>query len=521
MIILSSCFSQELLISTLVLLVPMYLYFKYSSRSKNPSVLPTNWPIMHMLPSFLANARNLHDYLTKVLAQSGHNFRAHGPVGTGMRLLITCDPANVRHIFTTNYTNFPKGAEFAAIFDIIAGSLFTIDGAPSLRPRAKIQSMLSSPLLVSSMATCCRDKVENGLLPLFAHLASTDTPFDMQEVISRFMFDLAATPLFGVDPRLLSFSSDMLMPPMDAAVAMDTVMEVGFIRHLIPTSCWKVMRCLNIGPERKLRAAHKVLRRCAAEMIKERNKITLNGGRRALSNDEEHEDILSSYINDPDYINTDLLHAVLLSFMLAGRDTVGTTLPWVFYNLILNPDIVSIIHSQLSPIASRKAPMGPGAMMIFETEDTKPLVYLRAALYETLRLYPSAPIERKTVAADDIMPSGREVQAGDTILISLYSMGRMEDLWGSDCLEYNPNRWLSEDGNTLRYVPSHKFLAFNSGSRICPGKEIAVMHMKTIVATVLWNFDVEVVAGQIIQLKPSCILQMKNGFIVKLKKREL
>ncbi|KAF7060648.1 hypothetical protein CFC21_067423 [Triticum aestivum] len=119
------------------------------------------------------------------------------------------------------------------------------------------------------------------------------------------------------------------------------------------------------------------------------------------------------------------------------------------------------------------------------------------------------------------MPSGHEVKVGDTILISLHSMGRMEDLWGKDCLNYNPNRWLSKDGNTLRYVPSHEFLAFNSGSRICPGKEIAVMQMKTVVATVLWNFDVEVVEGQIIQPKPSCILQMKNGFIVKLRKREL
>ncbi|XP_037431412.1 noroxomaritidine synthase 2-like [Triticum dicoccoides] len=521
MITMSSSFSQELLISTLVLLVPMYFYFRYSSRSKNPTMLPTNWPILHMLPSFLANSHNLHDYLSIVLAESGHNFKAHGPVGSGMRLLITCDPANVRHIFTTNYTNFPKGAEFAAIFDIMAGSLFTIDGAPSLRPRAKIQSVLSSPRLVASMATCFHDKVENGLLPLFSHLASTGTPFDMQEMFSRFMFDLAATPLFGVDPGLLSFSLDMSMPPMDAAVVMDTVMEVGFIRHLIPTSCWKAMRRLNIGSERKLRTAHTVLRRFAAEMIEERSKITLNRGRCALSNDDEHEDILSSYINDPDYTDNDLLHAVLLSFMLAGRDTIGTTLPWVFYNLAQNPGIVSIIHSQLSPIASRKVPASTGAMMIFEPEDTKPLVYLRAALYETLRLYPSAPIERKTVAAGDIMPSGHEVKVGDTILISLHSMGRMEDLWGKDCLNYNPNRWLSKDGNTLRYVPSHKFLAFNSGSRICPGKEIAVMQMKTVVATVLWNFDVEVVEGQIIQPKPSCILQMKNGFIVKLRKREL
>ena len=121
-------------------------------------------------------------------------------------------------------------------------------------------------------------------------------------------------------------------------------------------------------------------------------------------------------------------------------------------------------------------------MVMFEPNDTRSLIYLRAVLYETLRLYPPAPTELKTVVADDTMPSGHEVHAGDTILISLHSMGRMEDLWGKDCLDYNPNRWLSKDGNTLRYVPSHKFLAFNSGPRICLVKDIAVMQKKTVIS---------------------------------------
>ena len=90
-----------------------------------------------------------------------------------MRLLITCVPTNVQHLFTTNYTNFPKGAEYAAIFDIMAGSLFTIDCALSLHPRAKIKSVLISPWLVSIMATCYYDKLENSLLPFFADLASS------------------------------------------------------------------------------------------------------------------------------------------------------------------------------------------------------------------------------------------------------------------------------------------------------------------------------------------------------------
>jgi hypothetical protein len=152
-----------------------------------------------------------------------------------MRFFITCDPANVRHIFTTNYTNFPKGAEFAAIFDIMGGALFTMDGEPCRRPRAKLQSMLNSPRMVSRLADCCRDKVETGLLPLFAQMERTGTPIEAQELTSRLMFDLTATMVFGVDSSLLS--SDL--PPMDAPAAMDTVMEVGFFRHAV-LGCWRL-----------------------------------------------------------------------------------------------------------------------------------------------------------------------------------------------------------------------------------------------------------------------------------------
>ncbi|XBI50915.1 hypothetical protein VPH35_033517 [Triticum aestivum] len=470
----SIMFSQELPIYTgLVLLVlPLYyLYSKASCRSKNTAVLPTNWPILHMFPSFVANLHKMNDYFTLVLARSGHNFRAHGPPGTGMWFFVTCDPANIQHIFTTNYTNFPKGAEFAAIFDIMSGGIFTIDGEPARRQRTKIKSVLSSPRLVARIEAWSRNKVENNLLLFFTHMASTSTSFNMQELMSRLMFDLAAMPLFGVDPGLLSLD----MPPMEAAVAMDTVMEVAYFRVVVPASCWKLMRRLNIGPERKLKAAHK----------------------------------------------DDMFNALTISYMIAARDTVGTALTWIFYNLSQNPNIVSIIRNELSPIASRKVAANPDAMVIFEPDETKSLVYLRAVLYETLRLYPSAPLERKMVAANDIMPSGHEVHAGDTILISLHSMGRMEGIWGKDCLNYNPNRWLSEDGNELRYVPSHKFLAFSSGPRMCLGKDIAVMQMKTVIASTLWNFDVEVMKGQCIEPKSSCILEMKNGLIVKLKKREM
>ncbi|VAH71564.1 unnamed protein product [Triticum turgidum subsp. durum] len=342
----------------------------------------------------------------------------------------------------------------------------------------------------------------------------------MHDLITRFAFDVTATPIFGVDPGLLSTGGhNMPLQPTHATVAMDTVMEMALLRHVLPVCCWKAMRWLNIGPERKLAVAHKVLRGFIAEMM-ERSKLMTS----SHTGDQEGpvgpvDNIMSTYINYPEY-NDGLLCATLINFMIAGRDTIGTALLWLFYSLAQNPDVVSCIRKELFPIASGKAAHA-STMVIFEPEETKALIYLHATLFESLRLFPPIPIERKTVIADDVMPSGHGVCAGDTILVSLYSMGRMEQVWGQDCREYKPERWLSGNGSELRYVPSHKFLAFNSGPRMCLGKDIAIMQMKTVVAAIVWNFDLEVLEGHSVQPKFSCILQMKHGLMVKVKKREM
>jgi cytochrome P450 len=110
-------------------------------------------------------------------------------------------------------------------------------------------------------------------------------------------------------------------------------------------------------------------------------------------------------------------------------------------------------------------------------------------------------------ADDDVLPSGHAVRAGDTVLVLVYSysMARMESVWGEDCRSTgqrggSPRTYGDgdEDGRPatkkLGFVPSYKFLAFNTGPRSCIGKNIAVEQMMSIAAAVAWNFDVEVMA---------------------------
>ncbi|TVU48460.1 hypothetical protein EJB05_08098, partial [Eragrostis curvula] len=503
---------QDLLVPFLLLLVPLYCYLVFFRNSKKTSQpgLPTEWPLIGMFPYLVVNLHRFHSYATTVLAATGGSFEARGP--PGLRFFCTCDPTNVRHMFVSSFANYPKGKEFASFFDVMGDSFFNADGESWRRQRARVQHIMSGSQLLGLMARCCRDKVETGLLPLLTHMAGNKAPFDLQDVFTRFSFDMTAVPVFGVDTGRLSVD----MPPMHVPDAMDAVMEVGFFRHTVPVPCWRLMKKLKIGPERKLAAAQLVLRRFVAEMM-ERRKDDSEQTRAAV-------DIASNYINDPEYVDEcgkprDFLYATLINYMFAGRDTVGTTLSWLFYNLIKHPRVAAAIRGELAPIAARKArAAATDDMVVFEPEETKSLVYLHAALFESMRLYPPGPIERKEALADDVLPSGHKVRAGDKILISLYSMGRMESVWGKDCAEYRPERWLTEDG-ALRHVPAHKFLPFNAGPRSCLGKDISVVQMKCVVAAMVWNFDFEALEGHAVEPKLSVVLQMKNGFMVKAKKK--
>ncbi|XBI35457.1 hypothetical protein VPH35_121135 [Triticum aestivum] len=451
-------------VGVLSLLCCFVLYYRHLQSKKTCKEEPTEWPLLGHLFGMIADLRrpDYHDWATVVLAGTRYNFPAHAGL-TGVRYFVTCDPSNVRHIFTSNFLNYPKGEEFGQIFDVLGNGIFNADGESWQRQRAKSQLLMAGPRFRVFSARCSRDKIGLPVVPF--------------------------------------------------ARAMDDVLATVILRHIIPPACWRLMYRYELGPEKKMAVARRTIDQFAADMIaKRKSEHNLCG-----ESVSESSDMLSSFISNGD-ASDEFLRDTAVNLLLAGRDTTGTALSWFFYLLCKNPRVEQRILDELAPIAATKMLATANDMVVFDVGELSNIVYLHAALCECLRLYPPVPFQHKAAAAGDVLPSGHEMKAGDKILIYSYSMGRMEGVWGMDCMELRPERWLADDGK-LRYEPSYKFMAFNAGPRTCLGKEVAFTQMKVVAAAVLWNFAVEAVPGHVVEPKLSIILHMKNGFAVALKRR--
>lgn len=160
---------------------------------------------------------------------------------------------------------------------------------------------------------------------------------------------------------------------------------------------------------------------------------------------ETSTDLLTCYINNPigdgtGVFGTDkFLRDTMLAMMIAGRDSLAVTPSWFFWLLSKNPNAKAKLEEEVLNVHKAKNEVLI-SYVTFTPEELSSMVYLHRAVCETLRLYPVVPYEEKGALEEDELPSGEKVAAVSKVLLSVYAMGRMESIWGKDCMEFRPER---------------------------------------------------------------------------------
>ncbi|GLU20385.1 hypothetical protein SLE2022_365880 [Rubroshorea leprosula] len=486
---------------------------------KHDGIIPTCFPFVGMLPDLLLNTHRIPDWSTAILQKTHCTFLFKGPWFSNMDMLITSDPSNVHYVFSSNFSNFPKGPEFKEFFDILGDGIFNADSDLWRSQRRAAQVLMKHHSFHQFLVKTSQSILAERLIPVLDHI-SDGSPVDLQDVFQRFTFDSICMLVNGYSPGCLSVD----FPEVEFAKALDDAEEAIFFRHIRPQSFLKLQRWLNVGKEKNIKIARRILDETISTYI-HRKKEELNRKGIMSSNYHDHEegmDLLTSYMTKEKELGIEVddqyLRDTILSFMLAGRDTTSSALTWFFWLLSKNPQAEIKILEELKSKVPMKEEYSSDKRRVFEIEEVKNLVYLHGALSEALRLYPPVPMEHKEPLQPDTLPSGHHVIPTTKILFSFYAMGRMESIWGEDCLEFRPERWVSERGG-IKHEPSFKFVAFNAGPRTCLGKEMAWCQMKAVAATIVYNYRVGVVEGHPVVAKGSIILHMKHGLRVKVTSR--
>ncbi|KZV48120.1 hypothetical protein F511_28762 [Dorcoceras hygrometricum] len=418
------------------------------------------WCSCEVCQSFLTSSwtlrfDNLCDWYSHLLANS--------PTGTihvhVLNNVITSNTENVEHMLKTKFHNYPKGKPFSTILgDLLGRGIFNVDGDLWKFQRKMASLELGSFSVRSYAFQIVTTEIQSKLIPLLSDQANSNDLLDLQDVFRRFSFDTICRFSFGLDLGCLNLP----LPISEFESAFDLASRLSAERAITASPIvWKIKRFFNLGKEKQLKQAIKSVNDLANEVIKyKRNHQDISS----------HDDLLSRFMANID--DDEFLRDIVVSFLIAGRDTVASSLTSFFWLLSKNPGVIQSIIKESDQI------MGPASKKCPSFDQLRQMHYLQAAVHESLRLFPPVQFDSKFSDADDVLPDGTIVSGGTRVTYHPYAMGRSKSIWGHDFGEFKPGRWL-EDG-VFKQANPFKYPVFQAGPRVCLGKEIALVEMKTV-----------------------------------------
>ncbi|TYZ64765.1 hypothetical protein PybrP1_009566 [[Pythium] brassicae (nom. inval.)] len=475
---------------------------------------PKGWFLLGILPELSRNLHGrLHEFEEGLMLQYGGRVNQPWNIFSTNSIFLS-DPEDIKHIMSTKFANYIKSDAFLNAFsDLFGKSFFGLNhaGVPDNGAMWRLQRKVVMRVFTTNNLRTFSENIFHKYADKMVEIAKAQGgKVNIAELSSQYalqsIFDvLCGVPLEEVDAQLgLSFVDSMSYIANNIFVRM---LEKPYFKYL-----WWCM-----PSEYRLQREARVMYAIADSVLEKR----LNESTEEI---DGRPDIMSRFIRkarelraegDADaegvsVLGLDTLRSIFLTFNSAGWDTTSSVITYTLYTLVLYPEVKQKLFKELQTITK--------ADLTFD--GIKKLPYLDAVVNETLRLYPTVPLNQREAAEDDILPDGTFIPAGTTIFFSSWYMGRHNPVFGENRDKFCPERWL-----TMEKRPSaYDFPVFLAGSRICPGMNMGLTETKIFVATIVSQFDFEMQEGEQLLNRGYLAtpnLTMKDGLPLQLTPRKV
>ncbi|KAL1536675.1 cytochrome P450 71AU50-like [Salvia divinorum] len=177
--------------------------------------------------------------------------------------------------------------------------------------------------------------------------------------------------------------------------------------------------------------------------------------------------------------------AVLLDMLIGGIDTTATTVDWIMSELMKNPTVMKKLQKEIEEVV--------GLDQMVDKSQLSSFKYLGCVVKESLRLHPVAPLLAHA-AQEECELMGYNIPGKTHVFVNVWAIGRDSQVW-PDPETFFPERFLGSNidlrGRDFQLLP------FGSGRRSCPGLQLGLMIVQSVVAQLVHCFDWELPDGML------------------------
>lgn len=398
-------------------------------------------------------------------------------VGFGMgqrKVFLLRHPEHIRYVLSENPANYRKGLGIEEARPLLGYGLLSSDGEVWTRQRRLLQAAFHADRL---------DNYRKIIVAAAEKMASrwrTGTTIDAAHQMTLLTVSIVGQTLLGIDleDQAEDIAMDLHTLTSDAMARMSRIVPIP--RSLPLPSNVRAARAL-----RRMEAR-------VSRMIDERRSHPTNSG-----------DLLSVLV-ETEAANGGRrqVRDELMTALVAGHETTAAALSWAWRLLSQHPEVSERLREELQTVLGDEEP----------TMATLPkLVYTRAVIEETIRLYPPVwLLPRKNIQADTI--GSFHVPPQSEVLLCLYSMHRHPAFWDEPD-RFMPERFLRD--KSARHFAA--YLPFGAGPRTCIGSRLGLMEATLVLAILARRFRAEAVPGRAVHAEASLSLHARNGVPVTIR----
>jgi cytochrome P450 len=440
----------------------------------------------------------MHQQLEAWARQLGTPYRLRlGPID----VLVHDDPEVAQSVLRDRPGTIRRASVLRSVMrEMGLDGVFSVEGEAWLPQRRLIMGALNVSHFRGFYPTLAT--ITERLHRRWVDAAQRGAVVEMGEDLVRYTVDVTSALSFGEDPNTLENPGQIIQQHLASIFPM--IMK----RTLAVWPYWRWLRLpADRALDRDLKAvhayAHERIARARERMAVEPSPVPRNALEAMLA----QADVEGSGFTD------EVIVANVLTLLLAGEDTTAHSLAWTMLFLAQRPALQQRMHMlAVSVLGVAPAPPVPASH-----DAVKALEPFEGLALEALRLKPvigfiGLEARTETVIAGVLAPKGtRYFFINRPAQISPRHYGCPQ--------EYRPERWRHGAEAVDGVHDPRAFLQFGAGPRVCPGRHLATVEMRLVLAMLLRDFEIELACepGEITEVLN--FTNMPSKMPVRLKRR--